>query len=184
MKAITRTSEDIVNDIVSDVSKKTEELSTKLDEISNKLAKPKSDEKINEIIQRMKDKIPEKVVKNSTKQESLEKHENIEKHEPEKKEFDHSHENDLDCPSCSKGHIHKIENSGLTMKCTDGNCGEEFFIIPKSADHACTNCGFPIKKSIAESKNLNGCPFCNNKMAEPFSNGRPTLKFDFSKLKK
>ena len=76
-----------------------------------------------------------------------------------------------------------MESSGLTMKCTDGTCGEELFVIPKSADHSCSECGFPIKKP-SDDKVIEACPFCKNDKAIPFSSGKPVIKFDFSKMRK
>ncbi len=183
----TKSQEEMIDEIVS---KKIEaplknistDLGNKLDEISNRMSSKPKEEKIEEIIQKMKNRIPEKVGK---KEESVK--EPIKEHieEPIKeyvKAPEHVHD-DVFCPTCQKGHIHKMESNGLRMKCTDGTCGEELFVIPKSADHSCTNCGFPIKKPADENK-LEACPFCNNKKAIPFSNGKPEIKFDFSKMKK
>lgn len=156
------------------LDEKTKDFNEKLDEISTKLASKPREEKIENIIQKMKDRVPEKIIRG-----------NIEKpiEKPVEKPVEkHSHD-DILCPSCSKGHVHKMESSGLKMKCTDGNCGEELFIIPKSADHSCTNCGFPIKKP-ADEKILDGCPFCGNTSAQQFNDGKPEIKFDFSKMKK
>lgn len=190
MKATTK---DPLEDVSRVLQEKTASLHAKLDELSNKInenssksIKDEKDEKIANIIQnikRMKNKIPEKPVVNNeieTKEEvkSVEHVEN-----PVSKPETHTHD-DIFCPSCQKGHVHKMESNGLKLKCADGKCGEEYFIIPKSADHTCTNCGFPIKKP-ADEKTLDACPFCNNNKAIPLlANGKPEIKFDFSKMKK
>lgn len=180
MKPITKSTEEVFSKILDE---RTKDLNTKLDEISAKMtAKPK-EEKINEIIQKMKDRVPERIIREPTKVGELDKEPIKEPvKEPIIKEPEHTHD-DVFCPSCNKGHIHKMESNGLKMKCTDGNCGEELFVIPKGADHTCTDCGFPIKKPSDESK-LEACPFCHNTKAIPFSNGKPVIKFDFSRMKK
>lgn len=176
MKPITKTTEDVVDELLK---KRTEELNTKLDEISSKMIpkRREKDEKVEEIIRMMKGKVPERIVRKEP--DEVKKVEEIKK-EPEKiKEPEHY---DVQCPTCEKGHIHRLESSGLTMKCTDGSCGEEYFVIPKGADHTCTKCGYPIKKPV-DNKLLDACPFCKNDKAVPFSNGKPVIKFDFSKIK-
>jgi len=65
-----------------------------------------------------------------------------------------------DCPTC---HKHKIKITGLTAKCVGLHCGNEYVIVPKNADHKCTNCGIPIKKS----DELTACPFCSSESAKP-----------------
>lgn len=180
MKPITKTTEEVFGKILDE---RTKDLNTKLDEISAKMTSKPKEEKIEDIIRKMKDKIPERIVKKEP-----EIPEGISKREPEiperivRKEPEHVHD-DVFCPSCGKGHIHKLENSGLTMKCTDGSCGEKFFVIPEGADHSCSECGYPIKKPV-DDKLLDACPFCKNIKAIPFSNGKPVIKFDFSKMKK
>lgn len=175
MKPVTKTTEEVFSKILDNRTKPLEE---KLDEIAAKItAKPK-EEKIEDIIKKMKDKIPERIVK---REQEVPKEPEVIK-EPAKKEPEHVHE-DVLCPSCTKGHMHKMESSGLTMKCTDGSCGEKFFVIPEGADHSCSECGYPIKKP-ADDKLLEACPFCKNTKALPFSSGKPVIKFDFSKMKK
>jgi len=66
-----------------------------------------------------------------------------------------------DCPQC---HKHKIKITGLTARCVGPHCGNEYVIVPKNADHKCTNCGIPIKKS----DELKACPFCSNESAKFF----------------
>jgi len=186
------------NELIDDmISKKIEEplknistdLGTKLDEISSKFITRPKEERIEDIIKKMKDKVPERIIKKEYEKEPVK--ELVKESVKESvispvivpvKEPEHVHD-DIFCPSCQKGHIHKMESSGLKMKCTDGTCGEEFFVIPKSADHSCSNCGFPIKKPEDETK-IDACPFCKNTLANPFSNGKPSIKFDFTKMKK
>ncbi len=171
MKPITKSTEEVFTKILDE---RTKDLNTKLDDIAAKMtAKPK-EEKIEEIIKKMKDKVPERIVK----------HEEPVKEPVKEPVVEHNHEDDVFCPTCNKGHVHKMESNGLKMKCTGKDCGEELFIIPKSADFACTNCGFPIKKP-ADDKVIEGCPFCHNSKAAPFDmKGKPPLLFDFSKMKK
>ena len=181
MKPVTKTTEEVFSKILDE---RTKDLNTKLDEISAKMTSKPKEEKIEDIIRKMKDRVPEKIVKRE--QEIVREPVKESVKEPIKesiKEPEHVHD-DVFCPSCNRGHVHKMESSGLKMKCTDGNCGEELFVIPKSADYACANCGFPIKKPTDE-KVLDGCPFCHNPKAVPFdTRGKPPLLFDFSKMKK
>ena len=183
MKPITRTTEDVVDKLLK---VRTDPINEKLDEIAAKVTMKPKDEKIEDIIRKMKEKIPEKIIR---------KEQEIVKPEPEvvkeivkevkeepKKEPEHVHD-DVFCPTCGKGHIHKMESSGLTMKCADGKCGEKFFVIPEGADHSCSECGYPIKKP-ADDKLIEACPFCKNNKAIPFSSGKPVIKFDFSKMRR
>ena len=189
MKPITRTQDDIVKEFEEVLDTRTKDLGIKLDEISNKMTTKPREEKIEDIIKKMKDRVPERIIR---KPEVREESEPEIKREPEpikkieeivKKVEEHKHEDDVFCPTCNKGHVHKLDSSGLTMQCTDGNCKEKFFVIPESADYTCTDCGYPIKKP-ADDKVLEACPFCKNNKAQPFINGKPAIKFDFSKLKK
>ena len=175
MKPITKNTEEIFGKILDE---KTKDLNTKLDEISAKMTSKPKEEKIEDIIKKMKDKIPERIVK---KEQEIVKEPEVLKEV--KKEPEHVHD-DVFCPNCDKNHIHKMESSGLTMKCNGNDCGEEYFMIPKSSDSTCVGCGMPIKQSIFESKNLDHCPFCHGNKAIPFSNGKPVIKFDFTKMKK
>lgn len=175
----TKSTEEVFSKILDD---RTKELNEKLDEIAIKMAAKPKEEKIEDIIKKMKERTPEKIVK---KDQDIVKT-NVEKEdvkESVKKESEHVHD-DVFCPNCDKNHIHKMESSGLTMKCNGNDCGEEYFMIPKSSDSTCVGCGMPIKQSIFESKNLDHCPFCYGNKAIPFSNGKPVIKFDFTKMKK
>lgn len=180
MKAVTKTTEEVFSKLLDE---RTKDLNVKLDEISAKMTSKPKEEKIEDIIRKMKEKVPERIIR---KEQEIVKPESEVVKEEIKKEPEHDkHEkhDDVFCPSCGKGHIHKLESSGLTMKCTDGSCGEEYFVIPKGADHTCTECGYPIKKP-ADDKLLEACPFCKNTKAIPFSAGKPVIKFDFSRMKK
>jgi len=184
MKPVTKTNEDIVEEFEKALDERTKDLSTKLDEISSKMTVKPREEKIEDIIKKMKERAPEKIIRKPEVRGEPEIVEPVKKIEKiiEKVE-EHKHEDDVFCPTCNKGHVHKLDNSGLTMQCTDGNCKEKFFVIPESADYTCTECGYPIKKP-SDDKSIDACPFCKNNMAQPFVNGKPTIKFDFSKLKK
>ncbi len=176
----TKSQEEVFSKILDE---RTKDLNTKLDEISLKMTSKPKEEKIEEIIKKMKDKIPERISERLNKGIDVnkvdEKKDELKKVDEVPKEPEHVHD-DVFCPSCQKGHIHKMENSGLKLKCTGKDCGEEYVVVPMSADYTCTNCGLPIKKD----EKMEACPFCNNKKAVPFSNGKPELKFDFSKMKK
>lgn len=174
----TKSTEEVFSKILDD---RTKGLNEKLDEIASKMAAKPKEEKIEDIIKKMKERIPEKIVKKDQDIVKIDVEKEVVK-EPVKKEPEHVHD-DVFCPLCTKGHMHKLENSGLTMKCTDNSCNEKFFVIPKSADHSCSKCGYPIKKPTDE-KVLEACPFCKNSKAIPFSNGKPVIKFDFSMMEK
>lgn len=72
------------------------------------------------------------------------------------------------CPTCDQGkHEHKVSfgNAGsgkLVGKCTGDECGEEFILVPKKPDYACTTCGLPFKKDINEKNDIKSCPLCGN----------------------
>lgn len=186
MKPITKTQEQEFEEILKEGTKP---LYEKLEEISGKLSTKPEEDKIKDIIKRMKDKNSEKIIRREPEakstEEVIEKKVEVPKIEKKveeiiKKAEEHKHDDDVFCPTCNKGHVHKLDSSGLTMQCTDDSCKEKFFVIPEGADHACSNCGFPLK----ENKALDACPFCKNNLAHPFINGKPTLKFDFSKMRK
>ncbi len=186
MKPVIRTQEDIVKEFEEALDVRTKDLGVKLDEISSKMTVKPREENIQDIIKKMKERVPEKIIRKP----EIPKEPEIVEPEPVKKITkiiekveEHKHEDDVFCPTCNKGHVHKLDSSGLTMQCTDGNCKEKFFVIPESADYQCTNCGYPIKKP-SDDKTIDACPFCKNNMAQPIINGKPTIKFDFSKLKK
>ncbi len=165
MKPVTKVPEE---EIARLIEERVAPLGEKLSEISEKLTKKEErpkEEKIEEIIRKIKEKSSEKI---SEKKEKVE---------------EKLHE-DVNCPTCGVGHVHKVVSNGLTLKCTGDKCGEEFVMLSKSADHSCRNCGFPLKKP-SEGKKLDACPFCNSsKGADIFEKGEPQLKFDFTKLKR
>ncbi len=140
-------------------------LGNKLNEISEKLTKKNKEpdeEKIEDIIRKIKNKQSEKII--------------------EEKKLKEIH-NDVDCPTC-ESHVHKMVGNDLILKCTGDNCGEEFAMLSKSATHSCRNCGFPLKKP-AEGKGIKDCPLCgSNKGADPIEDNITHLNFDFSKTKK
>lgn len=78
---------------------------------------------------------------------------------------------DVLCPTCHDGHVHRIETNGLSVKCTGPNCGKEYVLVDKTADYQCATCGVPIKKPN-DPKSIEGCPFCSGKKA---------FKYDWSK---
>jgi DNA-directed RNA polymerase subunit RPC12/RpoP/ElaB/YqjD/DUF883 family membrane-anchored ribosome-binding protein len=83
-------------------------------------------------------------------------------------------ENDILCPTCHKGHIHKLSSDGMVAKCTGEGCTEEYILVPKSSDYKCIGCGLPIKK-LPGDKQLDDCPFCGSTKAK---------KFDFTMVRK
>lgn len=86
-------------------------------------------------------------------------------------------EKDLLCPTCHKGHVHKVEadKSGLVYKCHGDKCGFEFVMVAKNSDYKCVGCGAAIKRpeSVEYAKEMEGCPFCKSKKA---------IRFDWGKL--
>lgn len=187
MKPITKTQEQEFEEILKEGTKP---LYEKLEEISGKLTAKPEEDKIKDILKRMKDKNSEKIIRREPEPKIVEEPRIVEVPKTEKrveevikKAEEHKHDDDVFCPTCNKGHVHKLDSSGLTMKCTDGTCGEKFFVIPEGADHTCSNCGFPLKKP-SDDKVIESCPFCKNDTAQQFVNGKPTLKFDFSKMRK
>lgn len=90
----------------------------------------------------------------------------------QKGEHIHSHD-DILCPTCNKGHIHKMETdkTGLVHKCTGPGCGEEYVMVNKKADYKCLRCNGPLKKP-SEGKELDSCPFCGSTRAVHFDWGK------------
>ena len=175
-KVITRVPEEefakMLEERVVPLSEKLEEISMKLTE---KERKPR-EEKIEEIIAKIKAKQPEKIPEKIPKPPE-------EKPKPKEEVKDEHIHDDIDCPTCNKGHVHKMTSDGLTLKCTGDKCNEEFILMPKHADYVCDECGLPMKKP-PEGNKIEGCPFCGNKKALLIENGIPSLKFDFTKKKK
>lgn len=77
-------------------------------------------------------------------------------------------DDEISCPTCHKGHIHKLGIDGITATCTD--CGKKSFISPEDADSNCTTCGLAFKRPDENSKyKVNECPRCKNITAEIFN---------------
>lgn len=180
MKPITKSTEEKIDELIT---KRTTGIAEKLDEISSKMSMREKESKVEDIISNMRNKIPERITKPSldrtgkSQERSIINDElkNIEKVKEKIIEHEHDHNEDVYCPTCSKGHVHKIDGNGLTMKCTGKDCGEEFVIVPKSADYKCKTCGLPVKKPTEKGKDIESCPFCG---------GNEAKLFDFSKLMK
>lgn len=154
MKPITKTNDDRIEEIVN---RRVSNLDEKLERIASMTNRIKEETK--EIKEKDVDNIVDKIMEKT-----------IDK-QPKKIETEHSHD-DVSCPTCGDGHIHKIIGNGLTAKCTGKNCGEEYVLVPKSADYKCENCGIPVKKPPKDKK-IESCPFCGG--------GKAAL-FDYKKL--
>lgn len=89
---------------------------------------------------------------------------------------EHEHEDDIDCPTCHKGHVHKLKNEAGTYKCTGPECGKEYHLISTTPEFQCINCGTPVDKPAKkELENTYVCPTC----------GKDHFKeFDKRKIKK
>lgn len=166
MIATTRPPTDEIEKIIEG---KTSELNEKLDKLTQTIKdsnKPKDDEKkekIDDILAKIKAKQDaQKSIDEKKKEISL-----VEKNEIH--EHNHNHE-DIPCPTCMKGGMHKMIGTGLSLKCADGSCGKEYVIVPKDADAKCKTCGLPLNSGIK----VDSCPFCH---------GTGAKLFDFSKLK-
>lgn len=88
----------------------------------------------------------------------------------------HTHEDDIDCPTCHKGHIHKLKEKDGVFKCTGDGCGQEYYLAPTIPEFQCTNCGTPVNKPAKkELEDTYVCPTC----------GKDHFKeFDKRKIKK
>jgi len=154
------------------IEKATSGLSSKIDKLEKTIEESKQkprEENVDSILTKIR-----------AKQEAAEKIKS-EKDKVESKKDDskeHNHE-DILCPGCHKGHIHKMIGDGLKVKCTGDGCGDEYIMVPIQPDHECKTCKFPIKKP-KEGKNLDACPNCGNKTAVKLPN---VLTFDFNKFK-
>lgn len=165
------------------LEEKTSGLNNKIDQLaktiesSNKARDEKPrEEKVDDILSKIK-------AKQSAQERGV-----VEKNNPEKKE-EHNHE-DILCPGCHKGHIHKMVGDGLKVKCTGIDCGDEFALVPIQADAECKDCKFPLKiPKNAEIVNNDpvikahapgmSCPNCGGSKAVKLPN---TLTFNFSKF--
>lgn len=148
---------------------KTSEINKKLDELSETITKNAKSEDKKEKIDDILAKIKAKQASQKTTEEKKEEVPPGEKKEEKKEEHNHNHD-DIPCPTCMKGGMHKMVGNGLNLKCADGSCGKEYIIVPKEADAKCKTCGLPLSSKIT----VDSCPFCNGKGAK---------LFDFSKLK-
>lgn len=194
MKASTKSPEE---ELVKIIEERVAPLGNKLDEILDRQARKEEiskesqrqsheesqrqshekprEEKIEDILKKIRDKSQEKLKIDEKIKEEKSKEEKL-------KEATHDHI-DIDCPTCGSGHVHKLVGNGLTLKCADGKCNDEFVMLSKTATHACSTCGFPVKKP-AEGKKIGVCPMCGGAHADPIENGMTQIKFDFSKMKK
>lgn len=100
--------------------------------------------------------------------------EKAEKAEKEKTDKAEREKNDILCPTCHAGHLHKMEQTGLTVKCVGDKCGKEYVLLDTTADYRCQNCGIPLKKP-EDPGSMDGCPYCHGKRA---------VKFDWGKIRK
>lgn len=80
---------------------------------------------------------------------------------PEDKKDVHTHEDDIDCPTCKTssqdGHKpHKLHSDGKSgLVCTGPDCKHEYLIIPKAhAEYKCTSCGQEHIKIDTRNKEL------------------------------
>jgi hypothetical protein len=167
------------------VEKATSGLNEKLDKLGKLVEESKQkprEEKTDDILAKIR-----------AKQEAAEKikSEKVDTKKEESKEHSHEHD-DINCPTCGKGHVHKMIGEGLKIKCTGAGCGDEFVMVPIQPDHECKTCKFPIKmpKNVeivnndpvikAHAHGLS-CPNCGGTTAIKLPN---ILTFDFSKLLK
>jgi DNA-directed RNA polymerase subunit RPC12/RpoP len=107
-----------------------------------------------------------KAIKGESDKEKGEK----DKGEKDKDESDKIRD-DVFCPTCHTGHLHKMEQAGLSVKCVGDKCGKEYILVDKNSDYQCATCGVPIKKPD-DPKSIEGCPFCS---------GRKAFKYDWTK---
>lgn len=111
--------------------------------------------KLSEVLKDIKDKPPEQKDKKET----------------------HTHgEDDIDCPSCHTGHVHKLKEQEGILKCTGPGCDAEYRLMSANPNFQCTTCGTPIEKPKSkELADKYSCPTC----------GRDSFKeFDKKKIKK
>lgn len=79
----------------------------------------------------------------------------------DKNEDVHKHEDDIDCPTCHTGHVHKLKEKDGILKCTGPGCDAEYRLISADPDFYCTNCNTPVKiPSTKELENKYSCPTC------------------------
>ncbi len=90
------------------------------------------------------------------------------------KEKTEKEKNDILCPTCHTGHLHKMEQTGLTVKCVGDKCGKEYILLDTTADYRCQTCGIPLLKP-EDPASIDKCPYCH---------GRRAVKFDWGKIRK
>lgn len=156
-----------------DVAKRVEErvkteveskIKTEVDKRVSELLKEREEKEKAQKVEKLKAAVDvAKAIKGESEKESVEK---AEKENKEKKD-------DLLCPTCHTGHLHKMEQSGLSVKCVGDKCGKEYVLLDTQADYQCKNCGIPIKKPD-DPKSIDSCPYCGSKKA---------IKFDWSKVR-
>lgn len=87
----------------------------------------------------------------------------------------HNHsEDEIDCPTCKTGHVHKLKNdeSGI-FKCTGPECGKEFHLLSTTPDFQCIGCGTPIDKpATKELEDSYVCPTCGKDHFKEFDKRR------------
>ncbi len=140
-------------------------------EVDSKI-KTEVDKRVSEILKEREDK--EKVQKAEKLKTAVDVAKAIKgESEKEKAEKENKEKDDLLCPTCHIGHLHKMEQSGLSVKCVGDKCGREYVLLDTQADYQCKNCGIPIKKPD-DPKSIDSCPYCGSKKA---------VKFDWSKVR-
>lgn len=171
--------EEIVTKATSNLTEKIDKLEKTIESSSKQRDEKPREEKVDDILAKIKAK--------QAAQEKLQ-----EKNVPEKKDDkkeEHNHE-DILCPGCHKGHIHKMVGDGLKVKCTGPDCGDEYALVPVKADAECKTCHFPLKiPKTAEIVDNDpvikahapgmSCPNCGGTKAQKLLN---PLTFDFSKF--
>lgn len=166
----------IFNDPEKDMQRRIEDkVKTDVDARINK----EVDERVNTILKQReeaekKDRA-DRLTKAVDKAKEIKAETGVDRAEKEKaeKEKAEKEKNDILCPTCHTGHVHKLETdkSGLVYKCHGDKCGYEFVMVAKNSDYKCLSCGSPIKRPVDEAiaKEMDGCPFCKSKRAAKFN---------------
>jgi DNA-directed RNA polymerase subunit RPC12/RpoP len=168
VKLAVKTKKNELEESVKTIAEKLSKLeSTIVVEKSGKVEKSDDGDKLSQTLKDIKNKIP------ST---------SIESGQEDKHGHEHSHESklvdEIDCPSCKTGHVHKLKNdeSGL-FKCTGPECGKEYHLVSTTPDFQCIGCGTPIDKPPKELENTYTCPTCGKDHFQEFD------KRKFKKIK-
>lgn len=93
------------------------------------------------------------------------------------KNFRHE-EDEIDCPTCHKGHIHKLKEEEGIFRCTGPDCGKEYHLLSTTPEFQCINCGTPVDKPSKEFEDKYSCPTCGKNHFKEFD------KKKIKKLKK